>query len=161
MKLNVLTNARPTNDLGTILVAGCTKGQIKVSPDLAAMLKVTEGDRIGVGRNPEDQSEIFVFKAGEDAIAKGNKLAKSGSFYVFSSANVWAELEGDEEFNREFTTVGEAIEDEDGIFVQIKFDSAEPKQERKSSGKATAKEAPENGNKEVPGSADMDAPEEI
>lgn len=165
MKLNVLSNSRPTEDLGEVLVVACTEGQLKVSPNFAELLKVTTGDRIGVGRDPEDKSKIYAFKATEDSdLSRGNKLARSGSFYNMSSANVWQELEGDVEFNQYYKVVGEVIEDEDGLFVQIEFDYKEEKQSRKSSDKDnsnSAKEEVEEVDFEVTEEEDDDAPMEV
>ncbi len=132
MKLNVLTNSRPTVDLGEKLVVGCTNGQVKITPDFAEKLGLAPGNYIGVGTDPKTK-KIFAFVAGEDAIARGNKLAKSGSYLTFSSANVWNELEGNISENRYFVAVGDAVTDDDGTFLEIEFDSAEPKQERKDS----------------------------
>lgn len=129
MKLNVITNSRPTKNLGTTIIASCTPGQIKLSPDFAKKLKVEEGDTVGLGEVVKGDGKIFVFK-GDDKV--GNKLAKSGNYLQMSSANAWEELEGDEDFNRIFDAV-DTVEDEDGIYIQIEFKEAKKKAKRGSS----------------------------
>lgn len=130
MKLNVLTNSRPTSNLGNSLIVGCTSGQIKMTPDFGAALGVVPGDYVAIGKDAE--GDIWCFKGSEDGQARGNKLAKSGNYLSMSSQNVWDILEGDEDYNRTFEVVGEPVEDEDGIYIQIAFASEEPKTERKS-----------------------------
>jgi len=131
MKLNVLTNARPTSNLGTTLIVGCTSGQIKMTPDFGKLLGVVAGDRIGVGKDADGL--IWAFKGGEDAQANGNKLAKSGNYLSMSSQNTWDILDGDENFNTEYNVEGEVVEDEDGTYVQIVMGEREAKVERKAS----------------------------
>ena len=130
MKLNVLTNSRPAQDLGAILVAGVTDGQIKVSPDFAKLIGLTDGTYMAVGEDADDK--IWAFAGGDQAT--GNKLAKSGSYLQMSSKNVWNTLEGNEEDNRIYVPVGEVVEDDEGVYVEIVFDRKEAKVARISGG---------------------------
>jgi len=137
MKLNVLTNSRPTSNLGTTLIVGCTSGQIKMTPDFGTLLKVIPGDRIGVGKDAD--GKIWCFKGGDDAQASGNKLAKSGNYLSMSSQNTWDILDGDEDYNTEYNVVGEPTTDEDGTYVQIEMGERTEKVERKASEEGDAK----------------------
>lgn len=132
MKLNILTNTRPTSDLGNTLIVGCTEGNIKLSPDAGKTLEVAPGDRVAVARDPET-GKVYAFKGAEGV---GNKLAKSGSYFSMSSANVWAELGGDANLNKTFTVATEATEGEDGdsnSYFEVTFASETPKSGRKGS----------------------------
>lgn len=146
MKLNVLTNSRPTKDLGEELIVSSTSGQFKLTPDLAERLGVNEGERVAVGKD-NSTGKIYVFK-GEDGV--GSKIAKSGNYLNASSQNVWDTLEGNVEMNRTFTPVGEDIEDEDGLFVEIEFAHEEPKAPRKSSSSNEEEEEEVNAMEEAP-----------
>lgn len=157
MKLNVLTNSRPTKDLGEQLVVSSTLGQFKISPELAERLKVNEGERVAVGKDNET-GNIYVFKGGDKV---GAKIAKSGNYLNASSQNVWDVLEGDEDMNRTYVPVGEDIEDEDGLYVQIEFESEEPKQARKSSDDSEQEENEEDFSNEVEEENGDDSPEEL
>ena len=131
MKLNILTNSRPTSDLGANLVVGCTYGQIKVTPDMAKLVGAVDGDNIAIGQDAEENT--FIFKGSEESGARGNKLAKSGSYLTMSSANSWDILGGDTNVNKYFKVEGEPVEEEGVVYVQITFDKEEEKTERKSS----------------------------
>lgn len=143
MKLNILTNSRPTSNLGTSLTVGCTSGQIKMTPDFGKLLGVVDGDYIAIGR--DNEGRIWCLKGDDKGQAKGNKLAKSGHFLSMSSQNVWDILDGDTAYNKTFTVVKneddeEVTVDEDGSYVEIAFDSQEEKTERKASAKAETAE---------------------
>ena len=55
-----------------------------------------------------------------------------------SSQNVWDILGGDTAYNQTFEPVGEPLEDEDGLYVEIAFASKEEKTERKAGEKTEA-----------------------
>lgn len=138
MKLNILTNSRPTQDLGAILVAGVTDGQIKVSPDFAKLIGLTDGTYMAVGEDADDR--IWAFAGGDQAT--GNKLAKSGSYLQMSSKNVWNILKGNEDNNRIYVPEGDVVEDDEGTYVEIIFDRAEDKVARISKGEDDEGDAP-------------------
>ena len=135
MKLNILTNSRPTANLGAELIVGCVEGNIKVTPDFAKKLRAVTGEYIAIGEDAD--GKIFAFKGNEDGV--GNKLAKSGNYLQMSSKNVWVQLEGDLENNRHFKIVDEVeVEDEEAgtsaTYLEVAFDRAETKSERIPSG---------------------------
>lgn len=154
MKLNVITNSRPTQDLGEVLVAACTEGQIRISPDFGDLIGVVDGEYMGLGKDAD--GKIFAFKGnGDEGI--GNKLAKSGSFLQMSSKNAWNVLGGNTEENRFFEVVGDVVEDEGIKYAEISFKDAEPKQERKSAdSKVEDKKATEEQAAEVTEDTDGD-----
>ena len=129
MKLNILTNSRPTADLGALLTAGVTDGQIKISADFGKLIGVVNGDNMAVG--DDAGGLLWAFKGNEDAA--GNKLAKSGNYLQMSSKNVWNILGGNTETNRIFEPEGEPVVDEDGTYQQIVFKEETAKVARTSS----------------------------
>lgn len=131
MKLNVITNSRPTSNLGATLIVGCTSGQIKITPDFGKRLGIVDGDYLAVGKDAEDN--VWCFKGSDEGQAKGNKLAKSGNFLSMSSQNTWDILEGDTDYNKSFRIEAEE-EDEAGKYLQIVFDEQTEKVERRPSG---------------------------
>lgn len=156
MKLNILTNSRPTADLGAELIVGCVEGNIKITPDFGKKLKAVAGEYIAIGEDGD--GKLFAFKGNEKGL--GNKLAKSGNFLQMSSKNVWVQLEGNTETNRHYKIVNEVeVENEETgenvTYLQLEFDRAEPKSERKTSDK---EEAP--ATQEAPASEDVDWEEE-
>ena len=134
MKLNVLTNSRPTNDLGAVLVAGVTDGNIKVSPDFGKIIGVAPGSYMAVAEDLENPKEDGTFPiyayAGDSEAGLGNKLAKSGNYFQMSSKNVWNILGGNDQTNRFFVPQGEPVEFEGMLLQEIVFDREEDKIER-------------------------------
>ena len=136
MKLNVITNSRPTSNMSATLIAGCTSGQIKVTEKFAEILGLLPEDYLAVGKDAD--GNIFCFAGSDEGQAKGNKLAKSGNYLSMSSQNTWDILGGDTNFNTSFDVAtdedGEQviIEDEDGTYIKLGEPTQEAKVERKS-----------------------------
>ena len=147
MKLNALTNSRPTQDLGAVLVAGVTDGNVKISPDFAKIIGVGIGDNMVIAEDLESADadgvcDLYAY-AGDAEEGTGNKLAKSGNYFQMSSKNAWNVLGGNDETNRFFVPDGEPV-DYDGLTVQkIVFDREEAKIERTSSADAGDNEGEE------------------
>lgn len=131
-KFQSFTNVRPTKDLGTQIITAPTKGQIKVTPDLAKLLEVGEGDYVQIGGY---DGKVFVVKGSKDL--GGGKLAaanKTGAgLLTFSSAGAWSQLDGDENFNIHYNVVTDSpIEDEGRVYFELTLDKKVEKQSRKS-----------------------------
>lgn len=147
MKLNVLTNSRPTQDLGAVLVAGVTDGNIKVSPDFAKLIGVAPGSNMAVAEDLETADEngnckVYAY-AGDSEAGIGNKLAKSGNYFQMSSKNVWNILGGNDEKNRFFIPVGDPVKFEGMVLQEIVWDRDQDKIERNAS--ESAEPAQDNG----------------
>lgn len=111
MKLQALTNVRPTKDLGSEVILSPTEGQFKITPDAAKTLQVSNGDYVGVV-NDANSGEAYVFKGSADTLgAKAASANKGGGgILTFSAAAGWAELGGDVNFNTHFTMADEPKE---------------------------------------------------
>lgn len=105
MKLQSLTNVRPTRDLGVQVIASCTKGQFKITPDAAEKLQLVEGDYADIQKDIETGTLYIV--AGEKG--NGGKLANNGSGLTFSAAVAWNASKADEDHNTHYD-LGEAVE---------------------------------------------------
>jgi hypothetical protein len=129
MKFNVLTNSRPTTDLGSFLVVGCTPGNIKVTPDFAKLIGVAPKSRMIVAEDMDNPGDFYAYADASDG-KDGSLLAKSGSYFQMSSQNTWDILGGDENLNKFFAPDGE-VQEVEGVKVQkIKFEKAEEKTQR-------------------------------
>jgi len=131
-KFQSFTNVRPTKELGTQIITAPTKGQIKVTPDLADLLNVGEGDYVQIGGH---DGKVYVVKGSKEL--GGGKLAaanKTGAgILTFSSAGAWAELNGDENFNIHYNVLTDSpIEDEDRTYYELVLDTKVEKTKRNS-----------------------------
>lgn len=124
MKLQSLTNVRPTKDLGTQVIASCTKGQFKLTPDAAAKLQVVEGDYADIQKDIETGT-LYV-TAGEKG--NGGKLAGQGTL-TFSAAVAWNEADADEDHNTHYD-LGEAVEVDGRKFYPLQSPDKQPKMQR-------------------------------
>lgn len=157
MKFNVLTNSRPTSDLGINLVVGCTSGNIKVTPDFAKLIGVAPGSRMIVAEDMETPGDFYAYADNSDQKI-GSLLAKSGSYFQMSSQNTWEILGGDENLNKFFKVDGE-VQDVDGVkVVKLAHDRDEEKTPRVSS---TEKEAKGDLPEGTPSTPAVDEFEEI
>lgn len=130
MKLQSLTNVRPTKDLGTQVIASCTKGQFKVTPDAAKKLKVVAGDYLDILQDVETE-KLYVTVGSK---GNGGKLAGDGSL-TFSAAVAWNQSEADEDHNTHYD-LGEAVTEGEGeeakTYYPLEFVEKEPKMQRTS-----------------------------
>jgi hypothetical protein len=144
-----LTNTRPAKQLGTQIIAAPTSGHIKVTPDAASKLNVSDNSYVFVVR--DTISDTIWVRKGEEGV--GGKLASSnksgGGTLTFSSGNAWNDLKGDVNANVHYdmaeepvyvTAEGEQVEagtEGASPYFQLTFVASVPKTVRK---KRTKKE---------------------
>jgi hypothetical protein len=113
MSLRALTNVRPDKDLGAKFTVSCVQGQMKVTPDTAKRVGVSDASYMSVVTD-DTTKKSYIFKGSEDGL--GGKLASSnkggGGVLTFSAAAAWGELDGDEGFNRQYAVAEESVKAE-------------------------------------------------
>lgn len=140
MKLQSLTNVRPTNDLGCQLVATPTKGNFRLTPEASSKIGVVSGDYLKVVKDIEDPENVVVYLTkgsySEDEGAEGSKLASTngqgGGTLQFSAAAAYQDLDGNDNESVHYN-VGEAVEFEGDTYFPLEFDRKEAKTIRRSS----------------------------
>lgn len=140
MKLQSLTNVRPTADLGCQLIATPTKGNFRLTPEASAKIGVADGDYLKVVKDIEDPKNVVVYLTkgsySEEAGAEGSKLASTngagGGTLQFSAAAAWQDdLDGYTDGSVHYN-VGEPVEFEGMLLYPLEFDKKEAKTIRKS-----------------------------
>jgi len=117
MKLQSLTNVRPTKDLGTQVIASCTKGQFKITPEAAKQLKVVEGDYADILEDIDTTPSTLYLAKGQKG--NGGKLAGQGTL-TFSAAVAWNLSKADEDHNTHYN-LGEGVTVGEGEDAQVVY----------------------------------------
>lgn len=132
MKLVSFSNKRPAaTEQGTVVTVSPTTGKLRMTPKVATLLEITEGEYVGVAGDEESGAKYIHKGMKDEKTQVGNKLSAAGNSFEFGSKNVWDELGGSVTKSTQFT-VSETPVEFDGVkYYELTDPQVKEKTERK------------------------------